>query len=157
MNRNGITFWNIKDDRQNGKPIIDLESKADMVWLRDRLANTAFKFKEMVGEFSTLAAHMSSSNDRYWGSGLIEIIVSRSEDDEILIEVHRRKDPNQNDPSLTLGFDKPKNWNDPIQLQPICASGKLIGEIILLGNLLLQEWPSCQRLRYRKILQPEIR
>lgn len=156
MNRTVITFWNIKDNHQNGKPITDPQLETHMVWLRDRLDSIAIKFNELVGDFAKLAAHMSSDKDRYWGNALIEVVISRSEAEEILIEVHRRADPDQNNPSLTLGFDKPKNWNEPVQARPICASGKLMDEIVLLGDLLLQEWPLCQRLQYRKILQPEI-
>lgn len=137
-------------------PITDPQDQAHMIWLRANLDKVAGKFTELVGDFAKLAAHMTSDKDRYWGSAIIEVVISRSESEEILIEVHHREDPDQNNPSLTLGFDKPKTWTKPVVAQPICASGKLLDEIVLLGDLLLQEWPICQRLQYRKILQPEI-
>lgn len=154
MNSIGIIFWNIKDNRQNGKPIIDPQIQTHMIWLRANLDSVAIKFHELVGDFSKLAAHMSPNTDRYWASNLIEVVISRSEDEEILIEVHRRDDPDQNNPSLTLGFDKPKNWNEPVLAQPICASGKSPKEIVLLGDLLIQQWPECRKMKYRKILDP---
>lgn len=154
MNRTKITFWNIKDNRQNGKPISDPQVQKEMIWLRANLDSIAVRFNALIGDFAPLAAHLTPDKDRYWGSALIEVVISRSEEEEILIEVHRREDPDQDNPSITLGFDKPKNWNEPILAQPICASGKLLDEIILLGDLLIQEWPLCRRMRYRKILQP---
>lgn len=151
MTRKGIDFWNIKDNRLNAKPITDTKIEKEIIHLRSHLDTVAIKFNQLVGNFAKIASHMSPLEDRYWGSSHIEVIVSRSENDEIFIEVHRRDDPDQNNPSLTLGFQKPKKWDKHVLSEPICASGQTKEEIILLGDLLLIEWPKCQKLKYRKV------
>ena len=152
MNRKGITFWNIKDNRVNGQPISNPKDEKDVTWLRANLDVIGINLNELIKDLPAITAYLSVQHSRHWGSSHIEVIISRSETDEILFEVHRYDDPDQNNPSLTFGFDKPKSWHDPVQLLPICASGQTKEDVVLLGDLLLIEWPNCQRLQYRKLL-----
>lgn len=144
-------IWSVKSDEYDFEPITDEAIRADMIKIRVKLAHVAIKFKELVGDFSQLAARLSPfGNIRMWGNSVIEVTINRDEE-LILIETHQKND-DPDTASLTLCFETPDTWDQPVHLEPLCASGK-VEDILALADLFLKEWPSCHRLKYSQSQQ----